>query len=188
MVLLSAFIPHPSSFILDEAIRGEVTLRAALLLLKYMVREDLGERLGTILGLLRELAGRRTGLEYLETILRYLSKGTDKLSSRELEQVISEVFAEGEELMPTIAEQWLEQGRAEGLVRGREEGREEGREAALVVLRRFVAHRFGVAIDRFDADLFALDLADITELSDAAFEVDSLAEFERRLAELKAGA
>ena len=88
--------------------------------------------------------------------------------------------------MPTIAEQWIEQGRTEGLEKGREEGREEGREAALMLLRRFLQHRFGMSLDHFDQQLNTLDLAALTQLSDAAFEVDTLAEFEATLAELQA--
>lgn len=53
----------------DEAIRGMVTLRVALLVLKYIFRKDWEDRLPGILGLLRELTARRSGLEYLETVL-----------------------------------------------------------------------------------------------------------------------
>ncbi len=66
--------------------------------------------------------------------------------------------------LPTLAEQWIEQGRVEGREEGREEGeaiglekgREEGqRQTALDMLRRFVAKRFGVGLDRFAAELQA---------------------------------
>jgi flagellar biosynthesis/type III secretory pathway protein FliH len=91
--------------------------------------------------------------------------------------------------MLTIAEQWIEQGRAEGLKqgldRGLEQGREEGREAALTILRHFLKHRFGITIDQFDDDLQTLNLAAITQLSDVAFEAATLAEFEEALARLK---
>jgi hypothetical protein len=158
--------------------KGEVILRVGLLLLKYIWRDDLTEQLGQILGLLQELAERQTGLEYLQTILRYISGAADKISEDELKQVVTELFTEGEMLMPTIAEQWIEQGRIEGL--------EEGREAALTILRRFLAQRFGVALDYFDDDFQVLELADITHLSEAAFEAATLAEFKTKMAELVA--
>lgn len=72
---LSAFLPDfryllcDLSAYSDEAIRGMVTLRVALLVLKYIFRKDLEDRLPGILGLLRELTARRSGLEYLETVL-----------------------------------------------------------------------------------------------------------------------
>jgi len=163
----------------DEEIRGVVTLRVGLLLLKYILREDLGAHLREILALLQDLSRQRTGLDYLQTILRYLAGSTDKISPDELRQAVTQVFAEGEDLMPTIAEQWIEQGLMEGLARGREEGREEGREAALIVLRRTLSNRFEVPLDYFDEILQSLDLAEITQLSEAAFETDSLADFEQ---------
>ncbi len=77
----------------------------------------------------------------------------------------------------------------EGLAEGREEGREEGqRKAALTLLRRFLAYRFDIELDHFDDDLQPLDLAAITHLSEAAFEVETLAEFEAMLNQMKAEA
>ncbi len=91
--------------------------------------------------------------------------------------------------MPTIVEQWLEQGRQEGRLEGREEGREEEqRVATLKMLRRYLATRFGVAVDHFDTALQPLDLPSLTALSDVAFEAPTLATFETRLAEVKAAA
>lgn len=93
--------------------------------------------------------------------------------------------------MPTLAEQWMQQGEAIGLEKGEaiglEKGREEGeREATLRILRRFLATRFGVALDHFDAALQPLDLAALTALSEAAFEAESLTAFEAKLVELQA--
>ncbi len=48
-------------------------------------------------------------------------------------------------------------------------------------LRRYLATRFGVAVDHFDAALQPLDLPTLTALSEAAFETDSLADFEKTL-------
>ena len=87
--------------------------------------------------------------------------------------------------MPTLAEQWIQQGEALGLEKGLEKGREEGREAALKVLRRFLATRFGVPLDHFDDVLQPLDLASLTTLSDIAFEIEGLTAFEARLANLQ---
>lgn len=56
----------------DEEVKGKAILRTALLLLKYIFREDLGDRLPEIFMLLRELSEKRAGLEYIEAILRYI--------------------------------------------------------------------------------------------------------------------
>ena len=84
--------------------------------------------------------------------------------------------------MPTIAEQWIEEGLKRGLEQGREEGR---REEALKLLRRFLARRLGTALDRFDEQLKGLDLAALDQLSEVAFEIEHLANFEVALARLQ---
>ncbi len=110
----------------DEDIKGEVSLRVAFLLFKYILREDLSQHLAEILILLRELTAQRTGLEYLETVLRYLSGGTDKITEETLQKVVEEVFPEGGKLMATIAEKWLEQGMEQGLEQGLQQGMQQG--------------------------------------------------------------
>jgi predicted transposase/invertase (TIGR01784 family) len=166
----------------EAEIKGEIILQVVLRLLKYSLRPEINERLGETFALLRQLSEQKTALQYLQTFLRYLSQGSEPLREETLKQAVKQLFEEGDSPMPTLAEQWLEQGRVEGL----EKGREEGREAVLDILRRFVAKRFGLSLEHFDAELQPLDLAALTALSDAAFEASSLAEFESALAGLTA--
>jgi hypothetical protein len=81
---------------------------------------------------------------------------------------------------------WIEAGRyrAANLEEDLEKGLEKGREATLNLLRRLLQHRFGLPLDYFDQQLTSLDLATLTHLSDQAFEVESLTEFEAALAEV----
>jgi hypothetical protein len=53
------------------------------------------------------------------------------------------------------------------------------------VLRRFIAFRFNVAEDYFDADFAVLDLAAIKQLNDAVVDADDLDDFTERLAQVK---
>ncbi len=94
----------------DEEIKGEVILRLGALLLKYINRGDLLEALVYILPLFHDVVKKETGLEYIETVLRYLTSGTEKVTENELTGILKEVYAEGENIMPTIAQTWLEQG------------------------------------------------------------------------------
>jgi len=89
-------------------------LQAALLVMKYIFRDELPERLPGILGLLKDLPRQHSGLDYLHTVLRYLSRGTDKLSRTELNHAVQHTFARGEAIMSTIATR----GRAERPVTG----------------------------------------------------------------------
>lgn len=116
------------------------------------------------------------------------------MSEAELRRVVIEVIEEGGVLMPTLVEQWLERGRQEGLEiglkQGREEGLEEGleqgrRETALTMLHRFLIRRFEPVPETLLEALRSLDLAVILQLSETAFEAESLAEVEAALARLK---
>ena len=99
----------------DEDIRGAVQLRVALLLFKYIFCKELRDRLPAILGLLDELAQQRSGLEYLETVLHYVSQSANQLKPDELRQAVTQTLTRGDEIMSTIAEQWIQQGVQQGL-------------------------------------------------------------------------
>lgn len=96
--------------------KGEIRLRAGLLLFKYILHQDLREKLPEIFGLIRRLTEQKTGLEYLETMLRYLSHGARHLSMKELQQATEQVLEE-DEPMATIAETLRREGRSKADVR-----------------------------------------------------------------------
>jgi hypothetical protein len=68
-----------------------------------------------ILELLGELKARKTGMEYLETVLSYLSSGTDKVDEEDMSRAEGAFPFTGGEIMSTIAEKWIEQGVTEGI-------------------------------------------------------------------------
>ncbi|MGH2544118.1 MAG: Rpn family recombination-promoting nuclease/putative transposase [Ardenticatenaceae bacterium] len=107
----------------DEEIKGAVVVRVVALVFKYLHDRALGTRLPDILLTLRELASQETGLEFLETLLRYLSATADQVTEEELRRAVTTAFADrGGTQMATLAEKWfgqgLEQGRREGLLAG----------------------------------------------------------------------
>ncbi|MCP4458504.1 MAG: Rpn family recombination-promoting nuclease/putative transposase, partial [Cytophagales bacterium] len=168
----------------DEAIKGEVILRLSALLLKYIYRDDLLTELGRILQLLIEVQPKETGLEYIETVLRYLTSGTDKVTEAELSKILKEVYAEGEKLMPTIAQQWVEQGIAIGEKQGLQKGRQEGHQAMVEMLYQTLIIRFGVVLGDYDERFESLDLKSLKELSKVALTAQTLAEFEQALTDM----
>jgi len=101
------FLLYDLSGYTDEEIRGEVLLRVSLLVLKYVFRKELSEKLGPILALLGDLAEKKNGIKYLEVLIRYLAEGMAALSKEDLLKAISEI-PRGDEVMPTIAQQWKE--------------------------------------------------------------------------------
>ncbi|MEZ4527512.1 MAG: Rpn family recombination-promoting nuclease/putative transposase [Desulfobacterales bacterium] len=131
---LERFIPDFSHLLFDishyddQEIKGMVMLRVGLLLMKYIFRDDLAENLPGILSLLRDLAGKRTGLEYLETVAIYLVKATGRLSETELVSAMEKSLPSGGELMETIADRWMKQGEIKGKISGLLTGIETGLE------------------------------------------------------------
>jgi predicted transposase/invertase (TIGR01784 family) len=110
----------------DEEIKGETVLRAALLILKHIFDEDLKERLPGILGLLRDLSEKRTGIEFIETILKYLlsAASADTINDyEEIKAAVDQALPQtGGEIMPTVADVLREEGRQQGLQQGLQQG------------------------------------------------------------------
>jgi predicted transposase/invertase (TIGR01784 family) len=105
----------------DKDIKGAIILRVALLIFKYIFRPELRERLPGILGLFRELVTKRTGMEYLETVLRYILNAapTGNISYEDLKAAVDEALPQrGGEIMLTIADTLIEQGMQQGMQQG----------------------------------------------------------------------
>lgn len=116
----------------DVEIKGQALLSVGLLILKHIFNPDLAQGLPGILALLNELAEQQTGIQYLYTILRYLSVSATTLEAADLQQTVRRLFTEqGEEIMATIAEKWLEKGQQEGWQKGQQEGLLAGIELGL---------------------------------------------------------
>lgn len=92
---------------------------------------------------LNELEDRQTGIEYFETMIRYLLSSAKQLTKQDMENMIRKIertFLEGSELAMTLADILREEGRKEG----REEGREEGGSKALSeTALQMLIERFG---------------------------------------------
>jgi hypothetical protein len=151
----------------DEEIRGAVMVRATLLVFKYIFSDELRDRLQAILELLNELVRKRTGLEYLETVLRYVARAAETLSPDELRRAVRQALTEGDTIMPTIAEQWVQQGLEQGLQRGISQGE-------ALALTRLLARRFGPLPEWAEEKLAQADRAKLESWVDRVLEAQSL--------------
>jgi len=95
-------------------------------LLKYILRDELKEKLGDILKLVGKLGEEDTALGYLRTMLQYISEGTDKIDDKDLKKIIEDTIPQGGELMMTLADRWLQQGLKQGLQQGLKQGLQQG--------------------------------------------------------------
>jgi len=177
----------------DAEITGYLILQVRLLLLKYIFNKELGRRLPEIFQLLRQLDSKKTALEQLEVMIRYVWSGAKHLTETELQEAISEVFAEGEDsTMPTLAEKYIEQGRAEERVKTQEaeqmarQSEQKARQAFIKTIRQTLVICFQTELTQYDDQLNQLKLPALERLSDVVFEAKTLAEFEAELTTLAA--
>jgi len=132
---MSCFIPDfqyllwDASGYSDQEMKGEVMLRAALLALKYISRRDLREHLPKILGLVRDLSEKKTEIEFIETLIRYLLNAVPKEHATygDIKEAVEKALSDrGGEIMPTIADSLREEGRKQGLEQGIQQGMQQG--------------------------------------------------------------
>lgn len=121
--------------------------RVTLQVMKHVFTGELAQRLPGILRLLQELTRQQSGLEFLYTVLRYVSQTGRNVTAEDIRQAVVIVFpVEGAVLMATAAEQWLEQGKVlgkqEGMVLGKQEGKQEG---LMVAIELGLELKFGAA-------------------------------------------
>jgi len=112
----------------DEEIRGEVMLRATMMLFKYAFRPDYQQKLHEIFSLLQELMGQETGLKCLETVIRYVFATLEGAEVDTLKQIVDESLSveKGEFVMTTIAEALFNKGLQQGLQQGVQQGIRQG--------------------------------------------------------------
>lgn len=113
----------------DAEIRGAAFTQITQLLFRHIFDPSLAGKLPDIFQLFRELAHQETALQFLETVLRYLSAASDQVSQDDLVHALQTVLTDetGETLMTTLAQQWLEQGKLQGIQQGIQQGLEQGK-------------------------------------------------------------
>ncbi len=160
-----------SAFHGDE-IRGVALAQIGLRLLRYIFDDQLTDRLPEIFLLFHQLANQKTALEYRETVLRYLSAATDRVTRQDLGQIIQTTLNEqGDKVMPTLAQQWIEEGIAKGLEQGQQVAL---RESILDLLQI----RFGAFPELIATRLTKVeDLATLRYLNRRAATVETLTAF-----------
>ncbi|MBF0236363.1 MAG: hypothetical protein HQM12_01555 [SAR324 cluster bacterium] len=111
------------SHIPDTAIRGDVLVKTTLLMMKHIDDRDLPRFLfGTLFPMLWDYSRSKTGLEYLETLLYYLFKASPNLEKdafiEEFHKLPNPELLE-EVVMPTMAQQWIDEVFERGIEKGR---------------------------------------------------------------------
>lgn len=108
----------------DEQIRGSIMLRLFLMIAGKIFSPGFPEEFDKIAPLISELARKKTGMEYIETALRYVYNVVDAKDSGTIEtKVINALDQDRGKDMTTIAEKF----RMEGEIIGKEKGEIKGK-------------------------------------------------------------
>jgi hypothetical protein len=91
-----SYILNELSEYTDDQIKGKVLARGALLLFKYVFQPGYEEKIPEILRLIFSVIDKETGLEAIESLLRYIFSTTEK-SEEELKEIASKCLPETEE-------------------------------------------------------------------------------------------
>ena len=180
--------------------------RCLLVDLKALAPEDLpsgDERLHAILAVMRSVfvgaeihatlkqwvarfaavIDNREIYELLRKILNYTLQSAHDLSDEEFMAAIEPLRKAKGDVVSTLIQQWMDEGREEGLSQGLERGREEGREEGRLADRRdsildFLAARFGSVSESLrDAVLAISDGERLVRLTKEAATCESIEQF-----------
>ncbi len=125
----------------DSEVRGAAWLRAVLLLMKHISDVRLRDHLPEIFRMAREYGAKPDWPGFAGALLRYLATASETVTQADVRAAFARAMAAAEEddLMATMAQQWIEEGRKKGL----EEGLEKGQAVGKTMLVRLLEARFG---------------------------------------------
>ncbi len=154
----------------DLEIKGEIKLRLFLKLLSHIFADDLEKGLGEVLPLMNKLKKKSTGMEYIETVVKYILNTGKEISLNELNEKAKKFSSEGSEIIMTIAERLIEEGRKEGRKEGKKENMHEMIEFALDI-------KYGMSSKFLVKDIRKIDDYDkLKEIKKAIKSYDTLEE------------
>ena len=105
----------------DEEIKGEAQLRIILNIFRDVFTKDsrgLQESILEAVEYLVELEDKQSGIEYFETLMRYIFSARANLTETDVKEIIKKIettYPEGSEVVMTLAEKFMEEGVMKGL-------------------------------------------------------------------------
>jgi len=171
------YIIYDLSGFSDEEIKGKVQTRILLTLLRDIFTKDIDELIHSILKCihyLQELEDKQTGIEFLETMIRYVFSAANNLTKRDMEVIIKEIettFPEGSEVTMTLADILREEGMQEGLEKGIEIG--QAKALSKTALQLLTA-KFGVLPKELAEEISKLDIITLELIINNIFNYNHL--------------
>jgi len=148
------YLLHDFSFPSNDQIRGKTLASITLLALKHIFNPNLSDKLPEIINLLQDVRSKQTALEILEILLRYIVKGTNRFTEKDILKILDRTSMENN-IMKTFIDEYIEQGMRQGMQKGMQKGTQKINN----ILSTQLIHRFGTLpqwakekIDRADMD------------------------------------
>ena len=166
----------------DEEIRGEAINRIAITILRDVQTKDIKGIIESILRAaeyLRQIEDKSSGIEYFETLMRYIFSARADLTKKNINEIIDKIenaYPEGSEAIMTLAEKFREEGIIKGMMEGIDKGRKEER---LNTTTKLLTKKFGVLPEELKIAISKLDLVTLEVIVDGIFEYQSLEEVKR---------
>ncbi|WP_028309770.1 Rpn family recombination-promoting nuclease/putative transposase [Desulfitibacter alkalitolerans] len=172
----------------DDEIKGEVQLRILLTIFRDIFKKDNKSISETILRAaesLRELDDKQKGIEYFETFMRYIFNAGQKLTKKDIDDIIKKIettYPEGSEVVMNLAEQLKQEGREEGREEGKMKGIKEGETRALAKTAvRLLTKKFGALPEEAKSKIEKLDAVTLEIIIDEILEYKSLEDAKKYL-------
>ncbi len=153
----------------DEEIKGQAQLRIILTIFRDIFTKDANEFHESMIKAIKylsELDDKQTGIEYFETMMRYIFNVRSDLTERDVEKLIAKIennYPEGSEVLMTLAERFVEKGM------------EKGETNALVKTAiKLLTKKFGNIPEEVRTKISKLDNSTLEIIIEGIFEYKSL--------------
>ncbi len=111
----------------DNEIKGTITARVVMLIFKHIFDHDFSDKLPDIFSLLKDLSEKETGLQYFESLIKYIFSNVEDITTEQFQTIVSNTLSEDKGgMIMTLAEKLRNEGLEKGLEKGLRKGLEKG--------------------------------------------------------------
>ena len=78
----------------DDDIKGTITTRVVMLRFKHIFEQDFVQKLPEIFSLLKDLSEKETGLQYFESLIKYIFSNVEDITPEQFQTIVSNTLSE----------------------------------------------------------------------------------------------
>ena len=166
-----------------KAVQHNVVLKFYVAILQALESPELAHLLPLLVQGLFEALEPKEAMEYIIVFLTYLSRATDQLKPEDYEHALATLPQGGKDIMNTLADQWMKQGRDEGWRDGLGEGKREGKvEGIRSTILDFALAKFDHIPLGFTQKLNSIeDIGTLKGLSVSLIKSETIEDFQARV-------